>query len=344
MLEEINLMIRGALIGVSFLAFLILWSNKATKPKSFSVGAIAVALAGHMAQHQGISQSWSPAAANIAYFFAHMMPLALTWFVLDVFLEKPERREIGRGLMALATVVVALCFAPKSLAGIQFALSIVLDLGLLYAVLRSAQGDLVENRRSFRVVFVTLMITFGITKAVLDAFFDVTARPALTDTIYAVILLSFAIVFAHWALRPGGDIWAEGKPVRPGNPVPADPADSQTIARIDTAMRDEIWRREGLTIGEMAEELSIPEHRLRKAINRDLGFRNFSSFVNEYRIDAAKSALAAPENARRTILEIAFECGFASLAPFNRAFRAYTGQSPRDFRKDAIGDLSSISG
>lgn len=108
-------------------------------------------------------------------------------------------------------------------------------------------------------------------------------------------------------------------------------------------MAEEIWRREGLTIGAMAEELGLPEHRLRKAINQDMGFRNFATFVNGYRIDAAKEALAAPDRIDQTILKIAYECGFASLAPFNKAFRAMTGKTPTDYRRDALEGYASIS-
>ena len=156
------------------------------------------------------------------------------------------------------------------------------------------------------------------------------------------VVLAFVVVFAIWALYPGREIWAKAtpKPLTRLEDVP--PADRLTLQRIEAAMAGELWRREGLTIGGMADQIGVPEHRLRRAINKDLGYRNFSAFVNGYRIDAAKAALAEPENAQRTILEIAFDCGFASLAPFNRAFRARTGTSPRDFRRDLVGQDASF--
>ena len=93
-------------------------------------------------------------------------------------------------------------------------------------------------------------------------------------------------------------------------------------------------------IGALADEIGIPEHRLRATINRTLGHRNFASFINGYRIEAAKSALSARDEAQKTILEIAYDCGFASLGPFNKAFRAMTGTSPRDFRRSAANNAS----
>jgi AraC-like DNA-binding protein len=64
-----------------------------------------------------------------------------------------------------------------------------------------------------------------------------------------------------------------------------------------------------------------------------LGYRNFAAFLNERRIAAAKVALADPERTRVAISTIAFEVGFSSLAPFNRAFRDITGKTPTDWRR-----------
>ena len=79
--------------------------------------------------------------------------------------------------------------------------------------------------------------------------------------------------------------------------------------------------------------IGVPEHRLRPLINDHLGFRNFSAFVNAARIEAAKRLLADPAQARTTIAAIAFDLGFGSLGPFNRAFKEATGKTPTEFRR-----------
>ena len=58
------------------------------------------------------------------------------------------------------------------------------------------------------------------------------------------------------------------------------------------------YRREGLTIGSLSAELGVPEYRLRQLINEGLGHRNFNAFLNRYRIEEAKAALADPEQGR----------------------------------------------
>jgi AraC-like DNA-binding protein len=106
------------------------------------------------------------------------------------------------------------------------------------------------------------------------------------------------------------------------------------LARLETAMdQDEVWRGEDLSISALAALVGAPEHRLRRLINGVLGHRNFADYVNGRRIEAAKTALAAPDLALKSISTIAYDLGFASLGPFNRAFRAATGVTPTAWRQ-----------
>jgi len=104
----------------------------------------------------------------------------------------------------------------------------------------------------------------------------------------------------------------------------------------------EAWRREGLTIGALADEMKVPEHRLRRLINDQLGARNFAAFVNGRRIAAAQRLLADPAKARTPVSAIAFDLGFASLGPFNRAFKEETGLTPSEWRRRELGEASPI--
>ncbi len=100
-------------------------------------------------------------------------------------------------------------------------------------------------------------------------------------------------------------------------------------------MTDErAYRQDGLTIGGLAQQLGLPEYRLRRLINQALGYRNFNSFVNRYRIAEVKAALADPRQAEVPVLTMALDAGFSSLGPFNRAFKAETGMTPSEYRRD----------
>jgi AraC-like DNA-binding protein len=99
---------------------------------------------------------------------------------------------------------------------------------------------------------------------------------------------------------------------------------------------DRAYRREGLTIGLLSAELGVPEYRLRQLINEGLGHRNFNAFLNRYRIEEAKAALADPEQKEVPVLTIAMDTGFQSIGPFNRAFKSATDLTPTEFRRLAV--------
>ena len=80
----------------------------------------------------------------------------------------------------------------------------------------------------------------------------------------------------------------------------------------------------------------MPEHRLRATINAELGFRNFNTFLNGYRLEECKAALADPVQAEVPIITIALDSGFQSMATFNRVFKAETGLSPSESEKGPV--------
>ena len=82
-------------------------------------------------------------------------------------------------------------------------------------------------------------------------------------------------------------------------------------------------------------KLAIPEYRLRRLINQQLGYRNFNVFLNNHRIEEAKAALADPTQAEVPVITIAMDAGFQSLGPFNRAFKATTGVTPTEYRRQS---------
>ena len=87
----------------------------------------------------------------------------------------------------------------------------------------------------------------------------------------------------------------------------------------------------------------MPEYRLRQAINEGLGHRNFNAFLNRYRIDEAKAALSDPTQQDVAVLTIAMDAGFQSIGPFNRAFKAESGLTPTEFRRDALAQSAAIA-
>lgn len=103
-------------------------------------------------------------------------------------------------------------------------------------------------------------------------------------------------------------------------------------------IEQELYRKEKLTIGQLAEALEEQEYKTRRVINQEMGYRNFIDFINSYRIREATDFLKDRTKSNLTILEIAYKTGFNSIGPFNRAFKQATGFTPTDYRKKFIND------
>ena len=96
--------------------------------------------------------------------------------------------------------------------------------------------------------------------------------------------------------------------------------------------KDKLFLNQNLTINSLAKEIGINRTYLSQVINEFFN-KNFSSFVNEFRIKEASKSLIDDKNI--TIEAVAFDVGFKSKSAFNNAFKQYTGVTPSFFIKNA---------
>lgn len=90
-----------------------------------------------------------------------------------------------------------------------------------------------------------------------------------------------------------------------------------------------------LTLQKLAIQTDIPERELSLLINHHLN-KHFFDFINEYRINDAKTLLLDPTKKELTVLEILYEVGFNSKSSFYTAFKKATNQTPTSYRKSTI--------
>lgn len=88
-----------------------------------------------------------------------------------------------------------------------------------------------------------------------------------------------------------------------------------------------------LKVDDVAAHITISEKALSSLLNQHMG-KSYNDFVNEYRVEEAKLRLTDPANHNFTIAAIAFDCGFNSLATFQRVFKQFTGVTPSKFQND----------
>lgn len=235
--------------------------------------------------------------------------------------------------------------------------NLALALAAAVQTVKTWRADLVARRRRLRLAM--LAINVGLIVVVAGAGFAaipvaVPGAPGSLPTalgLFVVALIAGVGAFATQAAVAVNDATAAIASGEAGRPVPVadraaagkvvvDPrvaVDPVLLRRLDHLMTVErTYRQEGLAIGALAARLDVPEHRLRQAINEGLGYRNFNAFLNRYRIEDAKLALSDLTQREVPVLTIAMDAGFQSIGPFNRAFKAETGVTPTEFRREAL--------
>ncbi|KAA3617020.1 MAG: AraC family transcriptional regulator [Calditrichaeota bacterium] len=88
-----------------------------------------------------------------------------------------------------------------------------------------------------------------------------------------------------------------------------------------------------LTLPKLSEISNLPVHQLSRLINEQFK-KNFSDYINAYRIEEFKK-LSRMENYKNlTLLAIAHESGFNSKTTFNTAFKKLTQLTPKEYLRN----------
>jgi len=234
------------------------------------------------------------------------------------------------------------------LLGAQRAVPLVCAVLAALAAGRHWRADLVEGRRRLRVFIAVTGVLYTLVMLVARLAAPqgrLSGTTALLDV--AGLLLMLAVVAWQMLRLGGGELFPAVPPSSPTAAVvsepaplpPPDAAEERLAAALQRLMDDKrVYLEEDLTVASLAAQLGVPEYRLRRLINQRLGHRNFNAFVNGYRLDAARSALADPTRRELPVLSIALDAGFQSIGPFNRAFKAATGLTPSEFRRAKLAE------
>jgi AraC-like DNA-binding protein len=218
-----------------------------------------------------------------------------------------------------------------------------------WRILSGLRDDLLERRRRLRPLLAVLAVLFSVGQILRDIFYPGQPADASGRLVEPALLAALALAFALVALRAGFSLadspTADTEerssavvrmPATQAGDQQADDQEDALLARLLQLMQEEkVYRQEGFGLGALVTALGVPEYRLRRLIHQRLGHRNFSSFVNDYRLAEVTAALADPGQTDVAILTIALDAGFQSIGPFNRAFKAHTGMTPTDYRKTA---------
>ena len=334
---------------------LLLAAPRARLVQGFTLLALGMVgfLAGNTAHADA---TFSGLAADAAGLLSGSAALFLWWFCLVYF---DDAFRVGRLHIAVTVLWLPLTLLDRGWLGEGFAgigLSwglVVMGLGiclhLVVQLLRDREGDMVEARRRGRLWVVTALAGMLSIDLLVDLALGFGWKPwGFTLAQNAVLLALGGHLTFRWlavdldrcvhAMPERRSPAAASAPV--GSPAvgPVGPrGDEVLLKRLSVLMEVErIHRDAALTFSGFAARMGAPEPEVRRLINQHLGWRHFRPFLNHYRLQEAKAALADPTQAQRKILAIAFDAGFASLPSFNRSFREAEGLSPGEYRARAL--------
>jgi len=344
--------LRVAIIGQEILIAAVLLFGRGSGVARLSGALFLLSVSAYLIVSDPLLSEAADFLRPLLSLLAIIVPYCLWLFARAVFEAPWPRRWILAGFALLAAGVWVIFVSGDSYGSewVNIA-SIVRHIASLAAVAHAlwiaAKGrpdDLVEHRRRFRVFFIAIVAAQVGVVLVVELLLG-GAEPAwlvfLNVSVIAVLTLGLAVPL----LRLNPEFFA---------PVPARSTDSadQRIEDLSpwesvlkqallSAMNEGTYQQSGLNIRTLAEQLGHTEHQLRKLINGHLGFRNFSAFLNSYRIPEAKVILADAGQVRKPVLTIALDLGYGSLGPFNRAFKAATNMTPTEYRQAALGSKDS---
>ena len=354
-LTAIDLGLRGATSGVFLLIILVALLRRAT------------------GQHALLGMAMSAGGVFYAVATAPFFPKSSWWWVLPILSAQPavfwlwaraafdDDFVLKRWHGALWLSIVAYGFAITlgwsqwpALAGaggrVLALATLVLALAAAVQTVKTWGADLVARRRRLRLAMLAINVVLIAAVAVAGFAAIPVAVPGAPGSLptafglFVVAMLAGLGLFSAPAVAVDDATAAIASDDTRKQARIADRAAAGRVAidpillrRLDHLMTvDRTYRQEGLAIGALAARLDVPEHRLRQAINEGLGYRNFNAFLNRYRIEDAKLALSDATQREVPVLTIAMDAGFQSIGPFNRAFKAETGVTPTEFRREAL--------
>ncbi|MCP5396561.1 MAG: helix-turn-helix domain-containing protein [Sphingomonadaceae bacterium] len=340
MIADTDLALRFVAVGSSLLLLAAILAGQVRRPIKIAlagvlVGSIAYSL------NLGLLRAASYPLEALRDLLSLLTPF-WTWLFARRLFERPPASPATLAILLLLVTCWALGwwggrYNMVGFYGIHIA-SLALLADLFGVAWRGRADDLIEKRRLVRLWLPILMAALA--AGILG--YELVNYPHGTFPKIEMTLIIALNLFAGATLLQADpqllceveDAETDHSDPQPGSLTPQEIV---LLDKLKAAMEAKDYRITGLTIGMLAERLDVPEHRLRALINRRLGHRNFSAFLNRHRIEEARAMLADRESVNLPVLTIAMDLGYNSLPTFNRAFRELAGCTPTEFRQQSIG-------
>lgn len=354
-ISQIDIAIRLSATSIFFLlAWLLLSHRGRLGLPAMLFAPLAVCLAGFVLGNTAFA-SLRPTGllGDVAHAASGLTVIFLWWFALSCF-DSRFRLQGGVLLVGVAWAVAAAAdrgLFGSALANIGLSQGLVL-LGfaivghLVWRLLDERQGDLIQRRHDARVLVAALLGGMLFIDLAADALFGFDWRPIGFSMAQNMMILGFGLWLAGRLLTVQADVITFGvaeaqavaqRPIPQEAPDRIDPLHARLHTLIDA---ERVHLDPALTFPKFVELMAAPERAVRTLINQQLGYDHFRAFLNTHRVIEARRLLEEPDRDDK-LITIALDSGFASLASFNRVFRAIVGCTPSEYRAAALQNAAT---
>jgi len=342
-IDIFDLFLRCFAVGqLSLLSHHILAKQK--NLTAFLAVSVNICLAAYLLLTAPIPDHLYGVLRGILLFFTEVAPYLLWLLALSLFKDdfQPMKWPIWLKIIILLTLTWFMFFfgylkGRGAFHQINHIIEFLFICHTIFITLKQFPDDLVEARRNARLVTLVYTCTYLILILLLELG-DSTLRDSTIFSLLNAGLILISTSFFSWHYFKGRftdkAITSSTEENEIGEVSTSEiPRAFKTInEQLGQLMIEGFYEETQLSIKQLANKLNTPEHQLRELINKHLGFRNFSDFLNSYRIPAACAQFEDLSNIRKPILTIALELGYGSIATFNRNFKAQKGMTPKEYR------------
>lgn len=346
-LGQLDAAIRaGAVSTILLVAWLLLGHRREIGLAAALFPPLALCLTGFVLGNTPI-ESLAPGGivGTVAHTVSGFAVIFLWWFCLSCFdrrfVLKGGVLGVGIGWAAVAALDRGLfgqAFANKGLSLLLLPLGFAIVGHLVWRLLTERQDDLIEQRHDARIMVAALLGGMLFIDLTADLLFGFAWRPLAFAMTQNAMILAFGLWLAGRLLAVRTDVLTFGadegrqtaaEPASPPAPSLDDGLHRRLSALMDT---EKLFLDPDLTFAAFVDRMGAPERTVRTLINHALGYDHFRTFLNYYRVAEARRRLDDPHCTDK-LITVALDSGFASLASFNRAFRAIEGCTPSDYRR-----------
>ena len=257
-------------------------------------------------------------------------------------LPKPWMKQLAGWLLLILAVGVVYPYEQyPSLWGnviipliyLQWGCYIAFSISLLIPLLKKIRK---EKLKPFEKWMLTICGTVSlIFVAYVWAFLNITKGSYIIGPLYFSLII-YLVVFALLYRKKANDL-SSFSTLKNGDKKLQEQEAKYILSKLERVMTEkELFKNPNLKVNDVAREISVSGHQLSQLLNNNLS-KNFTLFVNEYRINAACKILS--EDSNFTIDAVSLEVGFNSKSTFFATFKKLKGMTPSTFQQSVTPDL-----